>query len=283
MQNLKKRLKLKREPTQEDVQKERERKRERLQIHRRNAAYLDAVRMPKSLKPELSSSQILKLITEAGKLKAVAEHWDKPFSAEVYGGILPLLCLYLAKDPRFEELGRSAGLNFSLSKGLLLTGPVGCGKTRLMEILGNLQLGDRNFAVEPFNVFSVRDVVERFKSSKGGGEEGITVFTRPAPNAYRSQYWHDAIGWCFDDLGTEGEGHHFSDRQNVMQGLLEKIYSKCVGQYFRFHATTNGSLEDLKKAYGGRFADRLGEMFNWIEFEASSPSLRPSVTMSDEN
>jgi hypothetical protein len=152
-------------------------------------------------------------------------------------------------------------------KGLLLAGPVGCGKTTL------LRLFMRNPA-QKFGVVSARTVASAYQTKGAPGLE-----------AYLTA--HHSGGVVFDDLGTEATSvHHFGTSCNPMAEVLLARYDefqagRLAGIYT--HLTTNlpvGEASDapgtlsLYGLYGQRVVDRIREMFTLIAFEPTSPSLR---------
>ncbi len=170
--------------------------------------------------------------------------------------IFEMLCMYFANDPAFELDG------YSLKKGLMLFGPIGCGKTSLMKM----------FSVNtfrPFSVVSCRVIADRY--SKDGSDVLYEFSSTPA--CYPQQnYGHESLGRCFDDLGTEDSKKNFGNEVNVMQDVIYKIYDN--GGIGNFHITTNLSVEEIEQAYGSRIRSRLREMFNVITFENNAPDRR---------
>jgi hypothetical protein len=152
-------------------------------------------------------------------------------------------------------------------KGLLLAGPVGCGKTTL------LRLFMRNPA-QKFGVVSTRTVASAYQTKGAPGLE-----------AYLTA--HHTGGVVFDDLGTEATSvQHFGTSCNPVAEVLLARYDefqagRLAGIYT--HLTTNlpvgepsdapGSLS-LYGLYGQRVVDRIREMFTLIAFDPTSPSLR---------
>lgn len=152
-------------------------------------------------------------------------------------------------------------------KGLLLAGPVGCGKTTL------LRLFMRNPA-QKFGVVSTRTVASAYQTKGAPGLE-----------AYLTA--HHTGGVVFDDLGTEATTvQHFGTSCNPMAEVLLARYDeyqagRLPGIYT--HLTTNlpvgeptdapGTLS-LYGLYGQRVVDRIRQMFTLIAFDPQSPSLR---------
>src|SRR5271157_405396 len=66
--------------------------------------------------------------------------------------LISRLLVYILKDEENAEK-----LNLSLQKGILLSGPVGCGKTTLMSLIRLFQPGDNRFIMK-----SCRDVSFEF-------------------------------------------------------------------------------------------------------------------------
>jgi hypothetical protein len=152
-------------------------------------------------------------------------------------------------------------------KGLLLAGPVGCGKTTL------LRLFMRNPA-QKFGVVSTRTVASAYQTT---GAPGLAPYLTA----------HHTGGVVFDDLGTEPTSVlHFGTACNPMAEALLARYDefqagRLPGIYT--HLTTNlpvGAPSDapgtlsLYGLYGQRVVDRIREMFTLIAFEPTSPSLR---------
>lgn len=166
-----------------------------------------------------------------------------------------LLCQYFTADPAFEAEGRS------LKKGLNLTGPIGCGKTFLMNLL-------RMNQASSFRVVSTQNLAALYAQH---GDEAISQYGKllRTPVNY---YGQTEIGTCFDDLGTEDVAQSFGNRVNVMSRLLLSIYDH--GQFNHFHITTNLSAKQIEEVYGSRVRDRMREMFNTIRFDPTSKSRR---------
>lgn len=169
------------------------------------------------------------------------------------------LCMYFSNDERFESI--EAG--YSLKKGLLLYGPVGCGKTTLLNIL------KRNTKA-PFNVVSCRKIADDFAQF---GHTAIANYSKAREANKRDNLGHEVTGFCFDDLGTETNKKNFGNEVNVMAEVLLNLYDQ-KDNIGRIHLTTNISDADIINNYGDRVYSRLKEMVNIIEFPFDAPDRR---------
>lgn len=171
------------------------------------------------------------------------------------------LCMYFAGDDRAEtEYG------LSLQKGIMLHGPVGCGKTTML----------RAFAKNSFNPFSevsCRTVASDYSLKETGGSLAIdhySTFKEVYPGDF---YGHKQIGYFFDDLGTENVKKHFGNELNVMEEILLNRYDDRALKA-KTHITTNLSGDEIGNIYGSRVRSRLREMVNVIIFDKDAPDRR---------
>lgn len=163
--------------------------------------------------------------------------------------ILKKLFFYFIND---VESCEKNGLD--LQKGILLIGPVGCGKTSLMKVFNHLANENLKYAVKP-----TRDITAEFV------QEGFIILTR---------YGKGKKNLCFDDLGVEQSIKHFGNECNVMGEIILSRYEYLKSHHFVTHATTNLNANELEKIYGNRVRSRLREMFNVITFPSTSPDKR---------
>lgn len=170
--------------------------------------------------------------------------------------IFEMLCMYFSGDEAFELEG------MSLKKGIMLFGPIGCGKTSLMKM----------FAINTFNPFAVvscRMIADKYSKD---GPNALYDYSNLASCYPQQNFGHSELGRCFDDLGTEDSKKNFGNEVNVMQDIIYKIYdNELIG---RFHLTTNLNSDEIEQSYGSRIRSRLREMFNVITFDKSSPDRR---------
>lgn len=165
-----------------------------------------------------------------------------------------LLCYFLQDDQRATELG------LNLSKGILLTGPVGCGKTSLISLMRFLQPQESRFIVK-----SCRDVSFEFI------QNGYEIIHRYSHNSF---YRHEPRVYCFDDLGTENNLKFYGNQCNIMAEILLSRYDLFVSRNLITHLTTNLSASEIESAYGNRIRSRMREQFNLIPFHHNTKDKR---------
>jgi DNA replication protein DnaC len=165
------------------------------------------------------------------------------------------LLVYIFRDkPHADRLG------ISLQKGILLTGPVGCGKTSLMTLLRLFQQQETRFLVK-----SCRDVSFEFI------QQGYSVIHKYSKNSFCQD---KPKMYCFDDLGTENNLKFYGNECNVMAEILLSRYDLFVSRQMITHITTNLNSSEIESLYGIRVRSRMRKMFNLISFDASSKDKR---------
>lgn len=155
-------------------------------------------------------------------------------------------------------------LSIDLNKGLLLTGPVGCGKTSLMKLINHVVP-----IRERYNIKSCREVSYDFMSQ---GYDAIHTYT------YQSFKNNNNVKvpktWCFDDLGTENTLKYYGNECNVMAEILSSRYELFIEKDMITHLTTNLTAQEIENLYGNRVRSRMREMFNLIAFDSNSKDKR---------
>ena len=185
--------------------------------------------------------------------------------------VVDLLCRYFSEDKSFENFFDPNGRKYSLSKGILLFGSVGVGKTRLMELFRNNQKASYiPIACQDVEACYAKNGPDRNETT---GEWGLSRYFGLVTLTSRNQYGQEYLGFMFDDLGQENAStKYFGTERNVMQEVLSQRYKNNLHE--NTHLTTNLSGDQITATYGIRVADRMREMFNLIVFPKTAKSRR---------
>lgn len=168
--------------------------------------------------------------------------------------IIKLLCYFRGDEATAETHG------ISLRKGILLSGPVGCGKSSLMFLMRYFQSIENRYIIRP-----CREVSFEFSQA---GFDTIQKYTHKSFRNFNPQVY------CFDDLGAENNLKHFGNNCNVMAEILQTRYELFISRNLVTHITTNLSAAEIELAYGSRVRSRMREMFNLIAFDGDSVDKR---------
>ncbi len=144
--------------------------------------------------------------------------------------------------------------NIDLNKGILLIGPVGSGKTSIMNILRQFL-----FREEYYLIKSARDIAFEYQ------KDGVDIIQK---------YGKQHKAYCIDDLGVENNSKFFGNECNTIAEILLQRYDLLTNYGVKTHATTNLNADELEELYGNRVRSRLRSMFNLISFPASSKDKR---------
>jgi hypothetical protein len=196
-------------------------------------------------KPQYDFSRCLDFMEAKGK-EVFGSHF------RLYEADYPLLYTLLIYIIGDKANAQKQGLN--LRKGILLSGPVGCGKTSLMTLLRFFQPLSHQYVLR-----SCREVSFEFIRD---GYEVIHTYSRASFGEYSQQ----PRTYCFDDLGTESSLKYYGNSCNVMGEILLSRYDLFVSRGMRTHLTTNLTSSEIEKNYGNRVRSRMREMFNLVSF-----------------
>jgi DNA replication protein DnaC len=191
--------------------------------------------------------------------------WLENKGVELYGNhfkiletdypiVYKLIAYFLKDEPTCFQYG------INLNKGILLTGPIGCGKTSLMNLMKYLTATEHKFFVKP-----CRDISFEFI------QDGYQIIHK---YSIGKLYQSEPRTYCFDDLGTENNLKYFGNECNVMAEILLSRYDLFISKKLLTHITTNLSATEIEKHYGNRVRSRLREMVNLIAFEKTAQDKR---------
>lgn len=164
--------------------------------------------------------------------------------------IQKLICYFLKDEVMATHF------NLDLSKGILLSGPVGCGKTTLMTLMRHVAQPNYKFIMK-----TCRDI--SFEFIKDGYQ---TIHKYSNGNNSYSEYRN----YCFDDLGVETNLKYYGNECNVMAEIILSRYDIFISKQVITHITSNLSATEIETAYGNRVRSRLREMLNLIAFDDNS-------------
>jgi energy-coupling factor transporter ATP-binding protein EcfA2 len=155
----------------------------------------------------------------------------------------------------------AASLNIDLDRGILLTGPVGCGKTRLLELMNLVAPPHRRVTMKPCREVSFEFI-----------EEGYGVIGRYSRMSYTDKGLPRT--YCFDDLGTEQALKYYGNECNVLGEILLSRYDHFFRSGMVTHITTNLAASDIEAMYGNRVRSRMREVFNLVSFAGATRDKR---------
>ena len=151
---------------------------------------------------------------------------------------------------------RAAELNIDFTKGVMLIGKIGVGKTSAMRVFRDFLSSEHKYIIRP-----CREVAFEFINY---GADTIFKYT---------EKWGDKNNrpkdFCFDDLGLESKSNYFGNNVNVMREIILSRYDLFVSRGLLTHFTSNLNASQIGEMYGNEVRSRLREMCNIISFDAS--------------
>ena len=179
------------------------------------------------------------------------EHFGPKFRIydEDHEIIYKLIIYFLGHEQEAKRLG------LDLRKGIMLTGPIGCGKTSLMTLMRMVPPKERNFTMKP-----VRDISFEFM------KEGYDVIDRYSKLSFTAD---GPKTYCFDDLGAERSLKYYGNSCNVLAEIFLSRYDQFNVSKLVTHITTNLTASNIDDFYGKRVRSRFREMFNLVNFTSS--------------
>jgi DNA replication protein DnaC len=217
--------------------------------------------------------EIKKCFTKINHMDEIKNHynyqevitWIEKKGVELYGShfyipesdhsVIYRLIAYFLKDEQ-----TCFRYNLDLNKGIILSGPVGCGKTSLISIMKYLTLVPHKFSVK-----ACRDVSFEFI------KDGYEVIHRYANGKL---YISEPKIYCFDDLGVENNLKYYGNECNVMAEVFLSRYDIFIAKRIPTHITTNLSASEIEQHYGIRVRSRLREMMNLIAYDKNTKDKR---------
>lgn len=189
------------------------------------------------------------------ELKAKQDYGEKfQFLEQDIDNITKLIAYFLNDEETTNQLG------IDLTKGILLSGPVGCGKTTLMTLMKYVTQKENKFYLK-----TCRDVSFEFI------KEGYEIIHRYSRGSYSQSEYKN---YCFDDLGVESNLKYYGNECNVMAEIILSRYDLFISKKVKTHITTNLSASEIETMYGNRVRSRFRAMLNLIAFDKTTQDKR---------
>jgi hypothetical protein len=179
--------------------------------------------------------------------------------------VVKLLCCYLTSS---VDEGRKMDESFSLSKGIMLRGLNGVGKSNLFKVVANTR-GERHDRSEVTDLKKLRQL---------GWGDRVSFDTFLLQNSFsclaiQHEYQRDGdkaldkylahVPMHFSDLGEEDIATNYGNKTNVMEQIISHRYNLFLDYGIKTFFDTNILDGDtLEKKYGPRIRERLREMCN---------------------
>jgi len=196
---------------------------------------------------------------------AAVTTWIENKGRELYGTkfriiesdypVIHQLISYFLRD---EQTAFHFGID--LDKGILLAGPVGCGKTTIMNVMKYLTKAEYKFIVKPCRDISIEFINDGY---------GI-IYHYSIGKSYQS----GQRIYCLDDLGIENNLKYYGNECNVIAEVLLSRYDIFISKKIPTHITTNLSATEIETHYGVRVRSRLREMVNLIAYDKNTKDKR---------
>ena len=203
------------------------------------------------MKTERSYPEIIQWLEKKG-VELYGNHFK--IIEEDYPIVYKLIAYFLKDEQACFQLG------ISLQKGILMSGPVGCGKTSMMNLMKFLTPTEYKFIVKP-----CRDISFEFI------KDGYEVIHRYSRGKLEQL---DPKTYCFDDLGLENNLKYYGNECNVMAEILLSRYDLYISRHIQTHITTNLSASEIEGQYGNRVRSRMRELFNLIAYDNNTKDKR---------
>jgi len=177
----------------------------------------------------------------------------------LYKEDLPVLVPIIAWMLRDEDVAVQCGID--LNKGIFLSGPIGVGKTQIMQLM--------RYITSP--AFDYK-VISCTKLALDFGRKGPEIIHEYTYGNFRSNGAPQT--YCFDDLGKEIVVKHYGTSCQIMQQIFHARYELFIECGMITHAASSLHTRQIEERYGAEIISRLREMFNRIGFSNDASDKR---------